>query len=110
MAEVAIQETPLELSAMQLIQSAIMQGAGIDTIERLAKLQREMVEYQAKVDFNEALARVQAKMSRISTDAVNPQTKSRRILFIIQHWRGWRRDAARVLRSVAGRILAHVSD
>ena len=62
-----------EITPMTLIQSAILQGAGIDTIERLAKLQREMVEYEAKVQFNEALQRVQAKMRRISTDATNPE-------------------------------------
>lgn len=66
-----------EVTPMELIQSAIVQGAGIDTIERLAKLQREMVEYEAKVQFNEALHRTQAKMRRISADATNPQTKSR---------------------------------
>jgi hypothetical protein len=67
-------ETP---NAMQLIQSAIAQGSSIDTIERLAKLQREMVEYAAMVDFNEAMQRVQHKMRPISADATNPQTKSR---------------------------------
>lgn len=72
--EMAPMETP---NAMQLIQSAIEQGASIDTIERLAKLQREMVEYAAMVDFNEAMQRVQHKMRPISADATNPQTKSR---------------------------------
>jgi len=67
-------ETP---NAMQLIQAAINQGSSIDTIERLAKLQREMVEYAAKVDFNDAMQRVQQKMRQISADATNPQTKSR---------------------------------
>ena len=66
-----------EISPMELIRSAIVQGAGIDTIERLAKLQREMVEYQAKVEFNDGLHRVQQKMTRISADATNPQTKSK---------------------------------
>jgi ERF superfamily len=66
-----------DVTPMELIQSAIMQGASIDTIERLTKLQREMVEYEAKVGFNEALHRAQTKMRRISADATNPQTKSR---------------------------------
>jgi len=64
-------------NAMQLIQAAIAQGSSIDTIERLAKLQREMVEYAAMVDFNEAMQRVQQKMRPISADATNPQTRSR---------------------------------
>lgn len=72
--EMAPVETP---NAMQLIQAAIAQGSSIDTIERLAKLQREMVEYAAMVDFNEAMQRVQHKMRPISADATNPQTKSR---------------------------------
>ena len=62
---------------MQLLQSAVSQGASIDTIERLAALQREMVEYEAKVSFNEAMQRVQDKMRPISSDMNNLQTKSR---------------------------------
>jgi len=65
------------ITPMQLIQSAIMQGAGIDTIERLAKLQRELVEYDAKVAWNESMQRCQKAMKRIGVDAVNPQTKSK---------------------------------
>jgi hypothetical protein len=68
------QTTP---NAMQLIQAAISQGSSIDTIERLAKLQREMVEYAAMVEFNEAMQRVQHKMRPISAELTNPQTKSR---------------------------------
>jgi ERF superfamily len=62
---------------MHLLQSAVMQGAAIDTIERLAKLQREMIEYDAKVAFNDAMQRAQSKMKRIGADATNPQTKSK---------------------------------
>jgi hypothetical protein len=65
------------ITPMSLIQSAIMQGASIDTIERLAKLQREMVEYEAKVAFDKAMGRAQNRMKRIGTDATNPQTHSR---------------------------------
>jgi len=64
-------------SPMQLIQSAIAAGASIDTIERLTRLQREMMEYDAKVAFDGALHRAQSEMKRIGTDATNPQTKSR---------------------------------
>jgi len=70
-------EPPRQITPMELIQSAIQQGAGIDTIERLAKLQREMVEYQAKVEFNDAMHRAQNAMKPIGADAVNPQTKSK---------------------------------
>jgi hypothetical protein len=82
MSELMKQELPAQLevqtpNAMQLIQVAISQGASIDTIERLAKLQREMVDYGAMVDFNEAMHRAQQKMRPISADATNPQTKSK---------------------------------
>lgn len=60
-----------------LLQLAIMQGAAIDTIERLAKLQREEREYQAMVDFDEALSRCQSRMKRIAADMTNPQTHSK---------------------------------
>jgi hypothetical protein len=62
---------------MHLLQAAVMQGAAIDTIERLAKLQREMIEYDAKVAFNDAMQRAQHRMKRIGADATNPQTKSK---------------------------------
>lgn len=78
--ELLKQESHLEAhtpNAMQLIQAAIAQGSSIDTIERLAKLQREMVEYAAMVDFNDAMHRAQQKMRPISADATNPQTKSK---------------------------------
>jgi hypothetical protein len=70
-------ETTVPITPMGLIQSAILQGAGIDTIERLAKLQREMVEYDAKVQFADSLHRAQGKMRPIAADAVNPQTHSK---------------------------------
>lgn len=69
-------------TALEMIQSAIDNGAlekanGIEVIERLAKLQREMQDYADKVAFNEALHEQQAKMRPISADATNPQTKSK---------------------------------
>src|ERR1700748_2207703 len=67
-------ETP---NAMQLLQSAVMQGASIDTIERLAKMQREMLEYDAKVAFNEAMQRAQDGMKRVGFDMHNKQTGSK---------------------------------
>ena len=65
------------VTPMELLQSAVLQGAGIDTIERLAKLQREMLEYDAKVHFNDAMQRAQSRMKPISADMNNPQTKSK---------------------------------
>jgi hypothetical protein len=62
---------------MELIQSAVMQNAGIDTIERLAVLQREMMEYQAKLEWNDAMQRVQSRIKRIGADKANTQTSSK---------------------------------
>lgn len=62
---------------MHLLQMAVARGSDIDTIERLAKLQREMLDYDAMVEFNEAMRRCQEKMKRINADMTNPQTRSR---------------------------------
>jgi hypothetical protein len=68
---------PEQISAMSLLQLAVDRGANIDTIERLAKLQREMMDHSAQVEFNHAMQRCQEKMKRIATDMENPQTRSR---------------------------------
>jgi hypothetical protein len=52
-------------------------GAPIDTIERLARLQREAMEYEAKVAYGAAMQRAQDGMGRVRADADNPQTRSR---------------------------------
>jgi len=72
---------PHKITAMELLQSAVNQGASIDTIERLAKLQREMMDYEAKLAFDGAMARVQTKMRRIGADATNPQTRSKYVTY-----------------------------
>lgn len=61
----------------QLLISAIERGAGIDVIERLAKLQYDMQDREARIGFDEALNRCQAKMKRVSADMTNPQTHSK---------------------------------
>lgn len=76
------QERPAEImrepTVMEILSSAVLKGdVGVDVIERLTKLQREQVEYQARREFNEAMHRAQEKMKRIGADALNPQTKSR---------------------------------
>jgi hypothetical protein len=65
------------VTPMELLQSAVGQGAGIDTIERLAKLASEMEDRRAAIEFDEALNRCQAKMKRIGADMTNPQTHSK---------------------------------
>ena len=67
---------PRPLTMIDLLQVALQKDAAIDVIERLAALQREEREYQAKVSFDNALSRCQAKLGRISADATNPSTRS----------------------------------
>lgn len=66
-----------QITPMELLQRAVDAGAQIDTIERLAKLQREMLDYDAKTAWHEAMQRVQDKMRPISADMNNPQTRSK---------------------------------
>jgi hypothetical protein len=62
---------------MNLLKIALDNNAAIDVIERLAALQREERNYQAQVDFDDALNCCQKRLTRISADAQNPQTNSR---------------------------------
>jgi hypothetical protein len=62
---------------MDLLSLALQHQAGIDVIERLSALQERARDYEAKVSFDEALNRCQARLERVSTDANNPSTKSR---------------------------------
>lgn len=62
---------------MGLMQLALQKESNIDVIERLAALQREEREYQAKVDFEEALNRCQSKLTPIARDMENTQTRSK---------------------------------
>lgn len=65
-----------EVTPMELIQSAIMQGAGIDTIERLTKLQREERDYRANVAFDDALSACQQQIGRIAPNQKRNDTGS----------------------------------
>jgi hypothetical protein len=62
---------------MSLLQLAVDRGANIDTIERLAKLQREMQDFQAKIDYGIAMKSAQEAIPRIAPDLTNPQTHSK---------------------------------
>lgn len=48
----------------------------VEKMERLMAMRRDMQREQAEIAFNEAMARVQAKMRRIGTDKTNNQTHS----------------------------------
>jgi hypothetical protein len=62
---------------MDLMAIALNNEAGIDVIERIAALMEKERSKQAEVDFNEAMNRVQKKLTRIAPDLSNPQTKSK---------------------------------
>lgn len=64
-------------TAMEMIDYAVRNGGAIDVIERLAKLQREMMEMEAQREFNEALSMCQQEITRIAPDLQNPQTHSK---------------------------------
>lgn len=74
---IEVVEPKQQITALSLLQMAVDRGANIDTIERLAKLQREMMDHEAMVEFNHAMQRCQEKMKRIAADMTNPQTHSR---------------------------------
>lgn len=62
---------------MAMIRLAIDKGAPIETIERLVALQEKMLARQAEIEFNEALNRVQSKITRVAPDLQNSQTNSK---------------------------------
>lgn len=70
-------QTPQAPTPMTLIQMAMQNGANMDALERLIKLQEMVMARDAEMAFNQALNRCQSQMTRISADASNPQTKSR---------------------------------
>lgn len=80
MAVIEQESKALELkqpSMMDLLALALNKEAAIDVIERLAALQGEQMDLEAKIDFNAALNRVQTQIRRIAPDLDNPQTRSR---------------------------------
>lgn len=68
--------SPLGL-VQHAIQEAIKGGSAMEMVNLLMQQQKEMVLYQAEVDFNESMQRAQSKMKRIGADATNPQTHSK---------------------------------
>jgi|HubBroStandDraft_1064217.scaffolds.fasta_scaffold52304_4 hypothetical protein len=66
-----------QMTPMDLMQLAIDKAGSIDVIERLAKLQYDMQDREARIGFDEALSRCQGQMKRISADMTNPQTHSK---------------------------------
>lgn len=71
--ELTLQREP---TVMDILSSAVLSGnVSVDVIERLTKLQREQVEYQAMVEFNDAMHRCQMKMQPIRAEADSDKGK-----------------------------------
>jgi hypothetical protein len=68
---------PHQPRAMDLLSLALQNNAAIDVIERLAAIQRDEREWEAKIAFNEAMNHVQADIKRVAPDLENPQTRSK---------------------------------
>lgn len=66
-----------KVTPLELVRLAVSNGAAIDVIERLAKLQEQAMARDAEINFNEAMNRVQSEIRRIAPDLDNPQTRSR---------------------------------
>lgn len=64
-------------SSMELLRFAIQNNSAIDVIERLAALQEKAIASEAEMEFNDALNRAQAEITRIAPDLQNPQTSSK---------------------------------
>jgi hypothetical protein len=69
-------EKPALLTPMALLQLAIEKDTAIDVIERLAILQREERQYQANVDFDNALNSCQQAIGRIAPNQKRNDTGS----------------------------------
>ena len=76
-AEDRLPEAPAVTSIMVLIERAMIEGADIDKLERLLLMQERILERQAVMAYNSALAAVQAEMVPVLRDAKNDQTRSK---------------------------------
>lgn len=80
--KISANTAPITTNAPDTLLSLISNAASnpnvdIDKMERLLTMHQTMTAQQAEAEFNNAMAKVQSKMGRISTDASNSQTRSR---------------------------------
>jgi hypothetical protein len=64
-------------SVEEILFLAVDKGAGIDAIERLAKLKCELDDRKAQTEFNAAMNRCQSEIGTVKNDKDNKQTSSR---------------------------------
>lgn len=76
-APVARAEQDQSATLLSVIQRAATDpNVDIEKVERMFALYEKQQETTAKAQFNAALSRAQARMGRVSADAMNPQTRS----------------------------------
>jgi len=66
---------PMEM-IQRAFESAIANGAGMEVVDRILAQQREMIDYNDRMAFNDALRRIQDKLQPIVKDKRNPDTNS----------------------------------
>lgn len=79
--DVAIKEsqTPAqqEVAVLNMIERvALDPNTDVEKLDRMLDVQERIMNKQAEMDFFSAMNKAQSEMTRISTDATNPQTKS----------------------------------
>lgn len=70
--EIQIEPNPV----MQMLAAAVDKGQDA-SVKELVQILREERDYNAQLEFNQAMNRCQSRMKRISADMENPQTRSR---------------------------------
>lgn len=80
--ELIVKDAPLpQIAATSLMQAlasaASSPGTDMDKMERLFAMHQTMVKQQAETEFNAAMARAQAKIVPVATNALNTHTNSR---------------------------------
>jgi hypothetical protein len=68
---------PMETMIQRAFEKAIEQGAGIEVVDRILAQQREMIDYNDRLAFNDALRRIQDKLKPIVKDDFNQSTNSK---------------------------------
>jgi ERF superfamily len=66
---------PMEM-IQRAFESAISNGAGMEVVDRILAQQREMIDYNDRLRFHDALRRIQDKLKTIPKRGWNPDTKS----------------------------------
>lgn len=75
--DLTVRTTSEPVTPMSMLQMAVSKGADLDQLQKLMDLQERWEANEAKKAFAAAMSRAQAKVRQVSTDAENPQTRSK---------------------------------